>query len=56
MQLIESIKVRRTRTEKGLDIAFASNYLGHWLSVLLLLQSMDQESGRIVVVGSWVHE
>lgn len=46
----------QTRTENGLDIAFASNYLGHWLLVLLLLQSMDQESGRIVVVGSWVHE
>lgn len=46
----------QTRTESGLDIAFASNYLGHWLLVLLLLQSMDQESGRIVVVGSWVHE
>lgn len=46
----------QTRTESGLDIAFASNYLGHWLLVLLLLQSIDQESGRIVVVGSWVHE
>lgn len=46
----------QTRTESGLDIAFATNYLGHWLLVLLLLQSMDQESGRIVVVGSWVHE
>ncbi|KAG8162665.1 hypothetical protein KVR01_007143 [Diaporthe batatas] len=46
----------QTRTESGLDIAFASNYLGHWLLVLLLLESMDQESGRIVVVSSWVHD
>lgn len=46
----------QTRTESGLDIAFATNYLGHWLLVMLLLQSMDQESGRIVVLGSWVHE
>lgn len=46
----------QTRTENGLDSAFASNYLGHWLLVLLLLQSMDQESGRIVVVSSWVCE
>lgn len=46
----------QTRTENGLDSAFAGNYLGHWLLVLLLLQSMDQESGRIVVVSSWVCE
>lgn len=46
----------QARTESGLDIAFASNYLGHWLLVLLLLQSMDRDSGRIVIVGGWVHE
>lgn len=45
-----------TQTESGLDLAFATNFLGHWLLTLLLLQSMDRESGRIVVVGSWVHE
>lgn len=44
------------RTESGLDISFASNYLGHWLLVMLLLKSMDQKSGRIVALGSWVHE
>ncbi|KAI1850161.1 hypothetical protein JX266_004540 [Neoarthrinium moseri] len=42
--------------ESGLDLAFVSNYLGHWLLVLLLLQSMDQQLGRVVVVGGWVHE
>jgi NAD(P)-dependent dehydrogenase (short-subunit alcohol dehydrogenase family) len=46
----------QTQTESGLDIAFASNYLGHWLLVLLLLQSMDWELGRVVIIGGWVHE
>lgn len=46
----------QTWAENGLDIAFATNYLGHWLLVLLLLQSMDRESGRVVIVGGWVHE
>jgi NAD(P)-dependent dehydrogenase (short-subunit alcohol dehydrogenase family) len=47
---------RQTWTEDGLDTAFASNYLGHWLLTLLLLQSMDRETGRIVIVGGMVHE
>lgn len=42
--------------DDGLDVTFASNYLGHWLLVLLLLKSMDREHGRIVVVGSQAHE
>lgn len=40
----------------GVDVTFAANYLGHWLLVLLLLESMDREHGRIVVVGSQAHE
>lgn len=43
-------------TEDGFDMSFASNYLGHWLLTLLLLQSMDRECGRIVVLGSITHE
>ncbi|KAI2610569.1 putative short-chain dehydrogenase [Hypoxylon sp. NC1633] len=43
-------------TKDGLDVAFASNYLGHWLLVLLILQSMDREEGRVVIVGGWVHD
>lgn len=43
-------------TEDGLDKIFSANYLGHWLLTLLLLQSMDKDSGRIVVVGSESHE
>lgn len=41
---------------KGIDVTFAANYLGHWLLVLLLLESMDKEHGRIVVIGSQSHE
>lgn len=46
----------QTWTEHGFDLSFAVNYLGHWLLTLLLLQSMDRELGRIVVVGSLSHE
>lgn len=48
--------VTQTWTEDGFDVAFAANYLGHWLLTLLLLQSMDRETGRIVVIGSLAHE
>lgn len=43
-------------TEDGYAVMFMANYLGHWLLVLLLLQSMDREMGRIVVLGSKAHE
>lgn len=46
----------QTRTEEGLDLTFATNYLGHWLLVLMLLGSMDRERGRIVWVSSWSHK
>ncbi|KAK6063172.1 putative short-chain dehydrogenase, partial [Seiridium cupressi] len=46
----------QTRTKNGFDAAFATNYLGHWLLVMLLLQSMNKESGRVVVVGGFVHD
>ncbi|KAH8670970.1 hypothetical protein BX600DRAFT_234367 [Xylariales sp. PMI_506] len=45
----------QTHSDDGFDLAFQSNYLGHFLLTLLLLQSMDTESGRIVVLGSWSH-
>ncbi|KAI0479231.1 putative short-chain dehydrogenase [Xylariaceae sp. FL0804] len=47
---------KQTWTEDGLDTTFAANYLGHWLLTLLLLKSVDKESGRIVVVGSQSHD
>ncbi|KAK7985764.1 short-chain dehydrogenase, partial [Apiospora saccharicola] len=46
----------QTWTEDGFDMTFVVNYLGHWLLTMLLLQSMDRESGRIVVVGSLAHD
>lgn len=42
--------------DDGLDTAFASNYLGHWLLVILLLQSMDCEVGRVLWISSWSHK
>jgi NAD(P)-dependent dehydrogenase (short-subunit alcohol dehydrogenase family) len=46
----------QTFTDDGFDMTFQAGYLGHFLLTLLLLQSMDKENGRIVVVGSWTHE
>lgn len=39
-------------TDDGIERTFAVNYLHQFLLVLLLLQSMDKEHGRIVVIGS----
>ncbi|KAI0007840.1 putative short-chain dehydrogenase [Xylariaceae sp. FL0662B] len=39
-------------TADGLDMTLSANYLGHWVLTLLLLKSMNKDSGRIVVVGS----
>lgn len=47
---------QQTWTGDGFDTTFASNYLGHWLLTLLLLQSIDKENGRIIVIGSQSHE
>lgn len=46
----------QTFTDDGFDMTFASNYLGHWLLAVLLLQSMDVQTGRIVVIGSESHD
>ncbi|KAI1173969.1 putative short-chain dehydrogenase [Nemania sp. FL0916] len=46
----------QTWTDSGLDTSFASNYLGQWLLTLLLLQSINRELGRVVVVGGWLHD
>lgn len=46
----------QTWTPSGLDRTFTSNYLGHWLLTLLLLQSMDKTCGRIIVIGSQSHK
>ncbi|KAK8069132.1 hypothetical protein PG994_005748 [Apiospora phragmitis] len=46
----------QTRTADGFDQAFQVNYLSHFLLTLLLLESLDRERGRVVVLGSWSHE
>ncbi|KAF2477175.1 uncharacterized protein BDR25DRAFT_339170 [Lindgomyces ingoldianus] len=46
---------KQTWTEDGLDTTFATNYLGHWLLTVLLLQSMDREIGRVLWISSWSH-
>ncbi|KAI1644855.1 NAD(P)-binding protein [Daldinia loculata] len=43
-------------TKDGFDMSFQSSYLSHFLLTLLLLQSMDKEKGRILVLGSWAHD
>jgi NAD(P)-dependent dehydrogenase (short-subunit alcohol dehydrogenase family) len=46
----------QTWSEDGLDMSFVSNYLGHWLLVLLLLRSMDKAMGRVIVLSSWSYK
>lgn len=46
----------QTWTDDGLDLTFATNYLGHWLLTLMLLGSMDRDRGRILWVTSWSHK
>lgn len=47
---------KQTWTEDGWDTTFATNYLGHWLLTMLLLQSMDREVGRVLWISSWSHK
>ncbi|OTA62229.1 NAD(P)-binding protein [Hypoxylon sp. EC38] len=46
----------QTWTAEGFDTSFAATYLGHWLLTLMLLQSVDRNYGRILVIGSSAHE
>jgi NAD(P)-dependent dehydrogenase (short-subunit alcohol dehydrogenase family) len=48
--------IGQTFTDDGFDSSFQANYLSHFLLTLMLLESMDKEKGRIVVLGSWTHE
>lgn len=43
-------------TVDGIETVFAVNFLANFLLVLLLLQSMDPERGRIIIISSSVHE
>lgn len=46
----------QTWSTDGFDMAFTVNYLSHWLLILLILQSMDRENGRIIWISSWSHK
>jgi NAD(P)-dependent dehydrogenase (short-subunit alcohol dehydrogenase family) len=43
-------------TNDGIEATFAVNYLANFLLVLLLLQSIDPEHGRIICIGSTIHD
>ena len=43
-------------TEDGFESHFGVNYLANFLLVLLLLQSIDKDEGRIIIVSSWSHD
>ncbi|WZH39866.1 Short-chain alcohol dehydrogenases/reductase [Fusarium acuminatum] len=45
-----------TMTEDGYETSWQVNFLANQLLTLLLLQSMDKEKGRILIVGSWSHD
>lgn len=42
--------------EKKMEMMFAVNHLANFLLTLLLLESMDREQGRIVLVSSHAHD
>lgn len=46
----------QTMTGDGFDMTFQATHLSHFLLALLLLKSLDKQSGRVVVLGSWSHE
>ncbi|KFA60651.1 hypothetical protein S40285_07348 [Stachybotrys chlorohalonatus IBT 40285] len=45
-----------TMSEDGFEMSWQVNYLANKLLTLLLLESMDPENGRILLIGSWSHD
>ncbi|KAM0253042.1 hypothetical protein ACHAQJ_007473 [Trichoderma viride] len=43
-------------SEDGFEMTWHVNFLSNLLLSLLLLQSMDAQDGRILIVGSWTHD
>ncbi|MCJ1249378.1 hypothetical protein MMC30_006601 [Trapelia coarctata] len=43
-------------TPAGYETNFQINYLANFLLVLLLLQSLDRQNGRILFITSWTHD
>ncbi|EGR51220.1 uncharacterized protein TRIREDRAFT_45571 [Trichoderma reesei QM6a] len=46
---------RLVMSEDGFEMSWQVNFLSNMLLTLLLLQSMDAQEGRILVIGSWAH-
>lgn len=46
----------KTFTKDGFEMNFGVNYLANFLFVLMIIQSMDKENGRIITVSSWTHD
>lgn len=40
----------------GFEMTWQVNFLANLVLSLLLLQSMDKDEGRILIIGSWMHE
>ncbi|KAF9769418.1 hypothetical protein IL306_013177 [Fusarium sp. DS 682] len=43
-------------SDDGYEMSWQVNFLANQLLTLLLLQSMDKENGRILLIGSWSHD
>ena len=43
-------------TDEGLESTFAVNYVANFLLAALLMQSIDKDMGRIVIISSWTHD
>jgi hypothetical protein len=43
-------------SDDGYDLTWQINYLANQILSLMLLQSMDKDEGRILIIGSWSHE
>ncbi|KYK58641.1 hypothetical protein DCS_05658 [Drechmeria coniospora] len=45
-----------TMTGDGFDMTWQVNFLSNLILSLSLMQSMDREHGRILILGSWMHD
>lgn len=43
-------------SDDGFEMTWQVNFLANFVLSLLLLQSMDEREGRILIIGSWSHE
>ncbi|KAF4512434.1 hypothetical protein G6O67_001574 [Ophiocordyceps sinensis] len=45
-----------TMSDDGFEMTWQVNFLANFVLSLLLLQSMDEREGRILIIGSWSHD